>query len=115
MPYDHVIGADVSSRPDWRGPYTSDTPFHEVFVLFGFLAAITNLELVTGVLILPQRQTVLVAKQAAEVDVLTRRPVPSGCRHRMERGRVPGARVGLPQPGTSVRGADRGAAVALDE
>lgn len=72
MAYDHVIGADVSTRPDWRGPYTATTPFHEVFVLFGFLAAHTNLELVTGVLILPQRQTVLVAKQAAEVDVLTR-------------------------------------------
>ena len=72
MPYDHVIGADTSTRPDWRGPYTSESPFHEVFVLFGFLAAHTNLELVTGVLILPQRQTVLVAKQAAEVDVLTR-------------------------------------------
>jgi probable F420-dependent oxidoreductase len=72
MPYDHVIGADRSTRPDWRGPYNSETPFHEVFVLFGFLAAHTNLELVTGVLILPQRQAVLVAKQAAEVDVLTR-------------------------------------------
>lgn len=72
MPYDHVIGADLSTRPDWRGPYNSETPFHEVFVLFGFLAAHTNLELVTGVLILPQRQAVLVAKQAAEVDVLTR-------------------------------------------
>jgi probable F420-dependent oxidoreductase len=71
MPYDHVIGADVSTRPDWRGPYTSDTPFHEVFVLLGYLAAITNLELLPGVLILPQRQTVLVAKQAAEIDVLT--------------------------------------------
>jgi probable F420-dependent oxidoreductase len=72
MAYDHVIGADVSTRPDWRGPYTATTPFQEVFVLFGFLAGHTNLELVTGVLILPQRQTVLVAKQAAEVDVLTR-------------------------------------------
>ena len=71
MPYDHVIGADVSTRPDWRGPYTSETPFHEVFVLLGYLAAITNLELVPGVLVLPQRQTVLVAKQAAEIDVLT--------------------------------------------
>jgi probable F420-dependent oxidoreductase len=71
MPYDHVIGADVSTRPDWRGPYTSETAFHEVFVLFGFLAAHTNLELVTGVLVLPQRQAVLVAKQAAEIDLLT--------------------------------------------
>jgi probable F420-dependent oxidoreductase len=69
--YDHVIGADTSSRPSWRGPYTSETQFHEPFVLFGYLAGLTNLELVTGVIILPQRQTVLVAKQAAEVDILT--------------------------------------------
>ncbi len=70
--YDHVLGASRATRPDWRGPYTSETPFHEPFVLFGFLAACTQqLELVTGVLILPQRQTALVAKQAAEVDVLS--------------------------------------------
>jgi probable F420-dependent oxidoreductase len=72
MPYDHVLGAGLAHRPDWRGPYNAETPFHEVFVLFGFLAAITRLELVSGVLVLPQRQTALVAKQAAEVDVLTR-------------------------------------------
>jgi probable F420-dependent oxidoreductase len=70
--YDHVIGASTENRPDWRGPYTSETMFHEPFVLFGYLAALTTrLELVTGVIILPQRQTVLVAKQAAEVDVLS--------------------------------------------
>lgn len=70
--YDHVVGASVENRPDWRGPYTSETQFHEPFVLFGYLAALTTrLELVTGVIILPQRQTVLVAKQAAEVDVLS--------------------------------------------
>ncbi len=70
--YDHVIGASVKNRPDWRGPYTSETLFHEPFVLFGYVAALTKrLELVTGVIILPQRQTVLVAKQAAEVDVLS--------------------------------------------
>ncbi|HEU5100720.1 MAG TPA: LLM class F420-dependent oxidoreductase [Roseiflexaceae bacterium] len=70
--YDHVLGASTASRPDWRGPYTSDTPFHEPFVLFGYLAGVTRqLELVTGVIILPQRQTALVAKQAAEVDVLS--------------------------------------------
>ncbi|HEY0738701.1 MAG TPA: LLM class F420-dependent oxidoreductase, partial [Herpetosiphonaceae bacterium] len=58
--------------PDWRGPYTSDTLFHEPFVLFGYFAACTQqIELVTGVIILPQRQTALVAKQAAEVDVLS--------------------------------------------
>jgi probable F420-dependent oxidoreductase len=72
LAYDHVLGADATARPGWSGPYTSETMFHEVFVLFGYLAAITTqVELVTGVLILPQRQTALVAKQAAEVDVLT--------------------------------------------
>ena len=68
--YDHVVGANADTRPGWRG-YTHADQFHEVFVLFGYLAAITdNVELVTGVLILPQRQTALVAKQAAEVAVL---------------------------------------------
>jgi probable F420-dependent oxidoreductase len=71
LAYDHVLGADPANRPGWRG-YTSADSFHEVFVLFGYLAAITEtVELVTGVLILPQRQTALVAKQAAEVDVLS--------------------------------------------
>ena len=72
LAYDHVLGASVRNRPDFRGPYTSESLFHEVFVLFGYLAGITGrLELVSGVIILPQRQTVLVAKQAAEVDVLS--------------------------------------------
>ena len=72
LAYDHVLGAGVRNRPDFRGPYTSESLFHEVFVLFGYLAGITErLELVSGVIILPQRQTVLVAKQAAEVDVLS--------------------------------------------
>jgi probable F420-dependent oxidoreductase len=69
--YDHVLGADREAYPGWSRPYDVDTTFHEPFVLFGFLAAITSLELVTGVIILPQRQTALVAKQAAEVDLLT--------------------------------------------
>ena len=69
--YDHVVGADLTNRPGWRGAYSLQSQFHEPFVLFGYLAALTRLELVTGVIILPQRQTVLVAKQAAEVDVLT--------------------------------------------
>jgi probable F420-dependent oxidoreductase len=72
LAYDHVLGADTASRPGWSGPYTSETMFHEVLTLFAYLAAITErVELVTGILILPQRQTVLVAKQAAEVDVLS--------------------------------------------
>ena len=72
LAYDHVLGANTASRPGWSGPYTSETAFREVFVLFGYLAAITQrVELVTGVVILPQRQTALVAKQAAAVDVLS--------------------------------------------
>jgi probable F420-dependent oxidoreductase len=69
--YDHVLGAPPERFP-FRPPYNHETPFHEPFVLFGYLAGVTStLELVTGILILPQRQTALVAKQAAQVDVLT--------------------------------------------
>ena len=70
--YDHVVGADPEVHHGWNGPYDVDTEFHEPFVLFGFLAGCTSLELVTGITILPQRPTVLVAKQAAEVDLLTK-------------------------------------------
>lgn len=70
--YDHVIGASTVNRPNWSGPYTQETPFHEIFVLLGYLAGVTQtLELGTAVVILPQRQTVLVAKQAAAIDVLS--------------------------------------------
>src|SRR5256885_640563 len=68
--FDHVLGADPTNRPDWQ-KYTHRHMFHEPLVLFGYLAALTKLELTTAVIILPQRQTALVAKQAAEVDVLT--------------------------------------------
>ncbi|WP_203810440.1 LLM class F420-dependent oxidoreductase [Paractinoplanes tereljensis] len=68
---DHVLGADRDAHPGWTRPYDVDTEIREPFVLFGFLAAITGVELVTSVIILPQRQTALVAKQAAEVDLLT--------------------------------------------
>jgi probable F420-dependent oxidoreductase len=71
LAYDHVLGADPAVHQGWAGPYDVRTTFHEPFVLFGYLAAITALELVTGIIILPQRQTALVAKQAAEVDLLT--------------------------------------------
>jgi probable F420-dependent oxidoreductase len=75
---DHVLGADLASRPDWR-PYLGKAPlydrhmvWHEPLVLFGYLAALTRtLELCTGILISPQRQSALLAKQAAEADVLT--------------------------------------------
>ena len=70
--YDHVLGANPDRPGGWSGPYTHQTPFHEVFVLLGYLAGITErLGLVTGILILPQRQTALVAKQAASLDVLS--------------------------------------------
>ena len=70
--YDHVLGAERDRPGGFNGPYDHETPFHEPFVLFGYLAAVTErLELVTGIVILPQRQTVLVAKQAAEVHLLT--------------------------------------------
>jgi probable F420-dependent oxidoreductase len=70
--FDHVLGADARRYAGWNGPYSHLDMFHEPFVLFGYLAALTRrLELVTGVIILGQRQTALVAKQAAEVDVLT--------------------------------------------
>jgi probable F420-dependent oxidoreductase len=72
LAYDHVLGADPSVHTGWSGVYDVHTTFHEPLVMFGYLAAITrSLELVTGVIILPQRQTALVAKQAAEVDLLS--------------------------------------------
>lgn len=72
LTFDHVLGANPPSHPGLKGPYTYRHPFHEPFVLFGFLAAATTrVELVTGIIILPQRQTTLVAKQAATVDVLS--------------------------------------------
>jgi len=71
LAYDHVLGADPAVHTGWKRPYNVRTTFHEPFVLFGYLAALTSLELVTGIIILPQRQAVLVAKQAAEVDLLT--------------------------------------------
>src|SRR6266567_5973620 len=70
--FDHVLGVDTAHYQGWQGPYTKHDMFHEPFVLYGYLAAVTQrLELVTAVIILGQRQTALVAKQAAEVDVLS--------------------------------------------
>jgi len=71
LAYDHVLGADPANRPGWRG-YTHQDPFHEPFVLFGYLAGLTTrIAFTSGVIVLPQRQTALVAKQAAEVDILS--------------------------------------------
>ncbi|HUF37547.1 MAG TPA: LLM class F420-dependent oxidoreductase [Anaerolineales bacterium] len=80
LAYEHVLGAAPTPENirrngyegTWRGPYTHEHPFHEPFVLFAFLAGITTrIGFLTGILILPQRQTALVAKQAAELDLLS--------------------------------------------
>src|SRR5712692_9936680 len=72
LAFDSVVGANPNRPGGWDSPYTYQHAFREPFVLFGFCAAVTRrIELVTGVVILPQRQTALVAKQAAAVDVLS--------------------------------------------
>jgi probable F420-dependent oxidoreductase len=73
LAYDHVVGAEHANRePALLGPYTEADPFHDPFVLFSYLAGMTEtLEFASGVIILPQRQTVLVAKQAADLDLLS--------------------------------------------
>jgi probable F420-dependent oxidoreductase len=69
---DHVLGADPTNRPGWTGPYTNKDVFQEPLVTHGFVAGVTKtIELFTGVLVLPQRQTALVAKQTAALDVLS--------------------------------------------
>lgn len=71
MCYDHVIGANAASRPGWTG-YDLDSPFYEPVSLLSYIAGVApRLGLCTGVMILSQRQTVLVAKQAATLDILT--------------------------------------------
>ena len=73
LAYDHVLGAVHADRtPQLSGPYTEHDPFHDPFVMFAYLAGITErIGFATGILILPQRQTVLVARQAADVDLLS--------------------------------------------
>jgi len=73
LAYDHVLGAVHADRtPRLTGPYTEHDPFHDPFVMFAYLAAITErLQFVTGILILPQRPTALVARQAADLDLLS--------------------------------------------
>ena len=72
LTFEHVLGADPAVHEGWDGYYTHHAQFHEPFVLFGYLAGLTTaLEFGTVVVVLPQRQTALVAKQAAEVDLLS--------------------------------------------
>lgn len=72
LAYDHVMGADRDRPGGFEGPYDKDVAFHEPLVFFAFVAAVTtSLELTSAVMILPQRQTVLVGKQAAELAILS--------------------------------------------
>jgi alkanesulfonate monooxygenase SsuD/methylene tetrahydromethanopterin reductase-like flavin-dependent oxidoreductase (luciferase family) len=67
---DHVFGA--TARDGWEPRYDEKDPFHETFATLAFLATATRkIKLSAGVLILPQRQTGLVAKQAAQIDLLS--------------------------------------------
>jgi probable F420-dependent oxidoreductase len=73
LAYDHVLGANRERAGGFQGPYDYTNPFHEPFTLFSYMAAITErIHFATGILILPQRQTALVAKQAAQLDILSR-------------------------------------------
>jgi probable F420-dependent oxidoreductase len=73
LAYDHVLGAVHADRtPPLTGPYTERDTFHDPFVMYAHLAAITErIEFATGILVLPQRQTALVARQATDVDLLS--------------------------------------------
>ncbi len=73
LAHDHVLGAVHSGRtPELTGPFTNKDPFHDPLTMFAYLAAVTqHIELVTGILVLPQRPTALVARQAADVDLLS--------------------------------------------
>lgn len=72
LAYDHVVGANPDRPGGWKGPYTYQSPFQEPFVLFAFMAGVTRrIGFTPGIIILPQRQAVLVAKQAATLDVLS--------------------------------------------
>ena len=68
--YDHVVGKNTTNIPDWKMPYSHKSSFQEPLMLFSYLAGVTNkLDFMTGVIILPQRQTTLFAKQAANLDL----------------------------------------------
>ena len=71
LAYDHVLGAGTANRPGWKG-YSEQDAFHEIFILFSYLSAITEkIDFVSGVLVLPIRETALVAKQAASLDLFS--------------------------------------------
>ena len=113
---DHVLGANPGSDPDWEaGRNTSDDLFHDPFVLLGYLSAgdAPKLTFSTGVLIVAQRQTALVAKQAACLDVLCGGRFRPGHRRRLEPGRIHRPQRELPQPRPPFGGAGAGDAGAV--
>lgn len=74
LAYDHVLGASHADRtpPLRQGGYDQDDPFHDPFVMFAYLAGrTTTLRFISGVIVLPQRQTALVARQAADIALLS--------------------------------------------
>jgi probable F420-dependent oxidoreductase len=92
--YDHVLGADPDRPGGFRGPYDKDIAFHEPMTTFAFIAAVTSkLEMATTILILPQRQTVLVAKQAAELAILSENRFRMGVGTGGKRGEYTGLNV----------------------
>jgi alkanesulfonate monooxygenase SsuD/methylene tetrahydromethanopterin reductase-like flavin-dependent oxidoreductase (luciferase family) len=114
LAYDHVLGAVHADRePTLSGPYTERDPFHDPFVMFGYLADVTErIGFATGVLVLPQRQTALVARQAADVDLLSG----GGCASVSVSAGITSStkpRAGLPHPRGTRGRADRPAAAAV--
>ena len=70
--FDQVVGLNKASRPDWPYVHDAEDMFHEIMILYGYLAAVTRaVDLITGVLVLPHRSAAVVAKQAAEIDLLS--------------------------------------------
>jgi alkanesulfonate monooxygenase SsuD/methylene tetrahydromethanopterin reductase-like flavin-dependent oxidoreductase (luciferase family) len=93
LAYDHVVGADARVHTGWSGPYDVHTTFHEPLVMFGFLAAVTrSVELVTGVIILPQRQTAPGGQAGRRGGSAQRWPAAARHRCRLERRRIRGLR-----------------------
>ena len=112
--YDHVLGADVAVHGDIGGPYTIDDPFREPLTMFAYLAGFTDLAFATSILIGPQRQTALLAKQAAEVDLLCGGKFRLGLGVGWNKVEYDALGHALREAGADPRGADRGAARAVD-
>lgn len=71
LAYDHIVGTQAATRPGWTGPYDLDTPFLEALVLFGYLLGVTSLDLLTDIVVLPQRNTLVLAKQVSTLAAIS--------------------------------------------